>query len=184
MLSSKKKRKQENEVNASSTADIAFLLLIFFLVTAQIQSDKGIFMLLPPKQDVEVEFNKRNILNILVNSNNNLMIEDELRVSTDIKRIVKGFVTNNGVLENYSESPQKAIVSIKTDRGTTYDTYLEVLDLVKESYNELRANHLGLTLSDYSKLKRQNPKDRELLEKAKKAFPMQISDANPSNTNN
>lgn len=180
MFASRKKKKTDNEVNTSSTADIAFLLLVFFLVTTQIQSDKGITMMLPPKVDQEITVKERNVLNILVNSNNHLMIEDELKETRDIKVMAKKHITNNGVLENFSENPKKAIISIKADRGTSYDAYIMVLDQVKETYAELRASHLGISLADYRKLSKKNPKDSELLQKAKEIYPMMISDANPS----
>lgn len=180
MFKSRKKRRGDNEVNTSSTADIAFLLLVFFLVTTQIQSDKGITMMLPPDQDNTIDIKQRNVLNILVNSNDNLMIDNELKTTGDIKVMAKKHITNNGVLDNFSEKPTKAIISIKTDRGTSYDAYILVLDQVKETYAELRAAHLGISLSDYRSLDKKNPKDSEMLQQAKEAYPMMISDANPT----
>ena len=180
----KKKRKQENEVNASSTADIAFLLLIFFLVTAQIQSDKGIFMILPPAdQDHRVDIKERNVLNLLVNSNNELMVDEELTAINQVKSKVKQHIDNHGRIDYLSEKPSKAIISVKTDRGTNYETYMTVLDQVKGAYNELRAAHLNLSLDEYNGLKKSDPKHKEMLEKAKEKYPMMISDAQPSDVN-
>lgn len=178
----KKKRRESNEVNTGSTADIAFLLLIFFLVTTQIASDKGLLTLLPPKAEPQdIITHERNVLNILANSNNALLIDDELSVIEEVRSKAKAFINNKGQYEELSVSPQKAIISIKTDRGTEYNTYIQVLGEVKAAYNELRAEHLQLSMKEYKKLKRKDVKDQELLEKAKKAYPMRISDAEPSN---
>lgn len=91
-----------SEVNSGSMADIAFLLLIFFLVTTTIANDKGIAMLLPPKPDPnqpppEVTKNDRNIFKILANSQDRLLVEDEpLEDVTELKEMVKTFVLNFG----------------------------------------------------------------------------------------
>ena len=76
------------EVNAGSMADIAFLLLIFFLVTTTIASDKGILNILPPKQDPnvpppDIKKNERNIYNVLINANNDLLVEGDYRRSSE-----------------------------------------------------------------------------------------------------
>ncbi|MDA0195107.1 MAG: biopolymer transporter ExbD [Bacteroidetes bacterium] len=98
----KKKNRPKAEVNSGSMADIAFLLLIFFLVTTTIANDKGIAMLLPPKPDPnepppEVTKNDRNIFKILANSQDRLLVEDEpLTDVTELKEMVKMFVVNFG----------------------------------------------------------------------------------------
>jgi len=79
------------EVNAGSMADIAFLLLIFFLVTTTIASDKGILNILPPKQDPnvpppDIKKNERNIYNVLINANNDLLVEGDYRRSATQKK--------------------------------------------------------------------------------------------------
>jgi len=177
------KRFNRAEVNAGSMADIAFLLLIFFLVTTTISAEKGITMMLPPHQEDPPEFdvNERNILKILVNSQDQLMIENELASHSVIKEKVKEFVSNNKLNPNLSDSPEKAIVSIKTDRGTNYEAYINILDDVKRAYHELRANHLGISLDAYLALKPKNADEKALIDQAKQAFPMQISDAEPTN---
>lgn len=182
MLSPRKQRRENNEVNTGSTADIAFLLLIFFLVTTQIASDKGVLVQLPAKaEEVDIILKERNVLNILVNSNNELLIEEKITQAEEVRQVAKAFISNNGQDEELSASPQKAVISIKTDRGTEYNMYIQVLSEVKAAYAELRAAHLQLSLEDYNHLKRKDAKDRELLDKAKKAYPMRISDAEPSN---
>ncbi len=180
----KSKIRPSTEINSGSMADIAFLLLIFFLVTTTIASDKGLPMTLPQKKDPNdktvIEFNARNVFNVLVNSRNQLLVEDEPMAVEQLKDAVMRFVSNNGVNPDLSDSPQKAVVSIKTDRGTDYGVYLKVLDAVKAAYNELRAKYLGISVKEYLNLDTDNPADKEKLDKAKEAFPANISEAEPS----
>ncbi|MCS7003864.1 MAG: biopolymer transporter ExbD [Cytophagales bacterium] len=184
MISKGKKERAKQEINASSMADIAFLLLIFFLVTTTIASEKGITVVLPPHPDdapeTDVQINERNVFNILLNSKDMLLIENELGEIHMIKNMVKEFISNNGRNPKLSDSPKDAIISIKTDRGTSYEKYIAVQDEVRRAYNELRAAFLQMSLEDYLKLDEKNPEEKELLKKAKEAFPLQISDADAS----
>jgi len=178
-----KKKRSTPEVDSSSMADIAFLLLIFFLVTTTIASDKGIMMQLPPEAPPEpVDIKKKNIFKVLVNSSDLLLVEEQPMKIEDVKEECKKFLTNNGKDPKSSDSPQKAITSIKTDRGTTYAVYIEVLDEIKKAYHEVRAEHVGITLQDYLTLDKDDKDgaDYEKYQKAKKAYPMQISEAKPS----
>ena len=175
----KKKPRQATEVNSGSMADIAFLLLIFFLVTTTIASDKGISVTLPPKKENQddVKIKGKNIFNILINSQDKLLVEEEPAQIEDLNIMVKKFVTNRGVDPISSDSPQKAIVSLKTDRGTSYKTYIQVYDELKKAYNELKAEYLGLTLMQYNTLDKKNPDDKEKYNRARKEYPVNISDA-------
>jgi biopolymer transport protein ExbD len=176
-----KGRRMKQEINAGSMADIAFLLLIFFLVTTTIASDKGVAVMLPPKlENQEVKIKEKNVFNILINSKDQLLADNEILELKQIRDKVKTFVDNNGANPELSDSPKDAIVSIKTDRGTSYKMYIGVLDEVKKAYNELRAKSIGLSLEDYNKLDAKKPADEEKLDKAKEAYPYQVSDAEPS----
>lgn len=192
-------------------ADIAFLLLIFFLVTTTVASDKGIALLLPPKPDPnqpppEVKENDRNIFKILVNSNDNILVENEpLTDVSKIKDKVKDFVLNFGKAtpeneqllgtlaasqQNYingklrkpdsSDSPGKAIVSYKTDRGTSYRTYLAILDQVMEAYDEIYAERAGLTTEQFLALDHRDPRQEEVYNHAREGIPKAVSIAEPS----
>ena len=179
-----KKKRDSVEVDSSSMADIAFLLLIFFLVTTTIASDKGIMMQLPPdtNETPPIDIKQKNIFKILVNSSDKLLVEDNPMSINDIKDECKKFLTNDGKNPKSSDSPQKAITSIKTDRGTTYSLYIEVLDEVKRAYHEVRAEHIGITLQQYLAIDRDD-KESSMYKrylKAKKAYPKQISEAEPS----
>lgn len=170
---------RDTSVNAGSMADIAFLLLIFFLVTTTIATDKGIFMRLPIKDNVEAMVNKRNIFNVMINSNNELLAENEVIPLEQLKEKVKVFIDNRGVDKKLSDSPKDAVVSIKTDRGTNYEVYLTILDEILLGYRELRAKHLGISLDAYQQLDAIIPDDKKLLKVAREEYPMQISDAEP-----
>ncbi len=184
---SKRKDRGGNQINASSMADIAFLLLIFFLVTTTIASDRGLTLLLPPKPDPnqpppDITANERNIFKVLVNSNDQLLVEDEpLTDISAIRAMVKEFVLNNGRNPLSSDNPEKAIVSFKTDRGTSYEIYIAVLDELKGAYYEMYGERIGLTSDEYRALKESNPNEKELINSGKEGLPMNISIAEPSN---
>jgi len=181
-----KKQRAAPEINASSMADIAFLLLIFFLVTTTIASDKGLSIMLPPKKEdntkpPEVDVNQRNLFKVLVNSKNQLLVEEELMPVERLKETAKKFIDNNGRDAESSESPEKAIISLKTDRGTSYETYIRVMDELKAAYNELRADYMGVTIEEYLELdNKSDGKKNPKVEEARKRYPMQISEAEPS----
>jgi biopolymer transport protein ExbD len=131
------------EVNAGSMADIAFLLLIFFLVTTTIDTDKGISIKLPPmpeenqpKNDIRIK--ERNVLQVLVNANDMLLVDGQPSDIKELKRLAKDFIDNPSKNPELSESPQKAIISLKNDRGTSYNIYIQVHNELKAAYNELR----------------------------------------------
>lgn len=141
MAKKSSKDRMSNEVNAGSMADIAFLLLIFFLVTTTIAEDKGVLVKLPPWSEEEPEtarLKKRNVFSVLVNANNELLVRGEPMNVNNLKDGAKEFIMNPRKLENMAEKPQRAIISIKNDRGTKYETYLSVYNEVKAAYNELR----------------------------------------------
>ena len=156
MLLKPRKKNRDAEIPSSSMADIAFLLLIFFLVTTTIDADKGIYMQLPPKLEDQVEppeINQRNLLNVLVNADGQVLIDNEVTSISQIRDIVKRHITNNGREPQFSVSPDKAVVSFKTKRGLSYDNYIGVLDELKSAYNELRdqaaRSQFGMTYGEY-----------------------------------
>ncbi len=137
---SKSKGRSKNEINASSMADIAFLLLIFFLVTTTIVEDKGITVRLPPWSEEEPDITQlktRNVYSVLVNAQNQLLVRGEPMSIRDLRSNAKEFIANPYKREDYSEKPTMAIISLKNDRGTSYKTYLEVYNELKGAYNEL-----------------------------------------------
>lgn len=176
--------------NASSMADIAFLLLIFFLVATTIDQDKGLLNKLPPKEPGESRtYKDRNVLEIRVNADNKLMVEGELLPIHELKHVAQEHIKNNGVLEKYSEKPTMAIISLQNDRGTAYMTYIEVQNELKAAYREIRdqeALRLSANKYTYNALKDcAAAKDDgyeyclELKNRVKAKYPMIISEAEP-----
>ncbi len=138
------------EVNAGSMADIAFLLLIFFLVTTTIETDTGINRKLPPMEDSDedVIIKQKNIFTVLLNGKDQLLVEDELMELKDIRKAAVEFLDNGGDGTcNYcrgkkdpssSDNPDKAIISLKNERETSYKMYISVQNELVAAYNELR----------------------------------------------
>jgi biopolymer transport protein ExbD len=201
------KGRMSTEVNAGSMADIAFLLLIFFLVTTTIASDKGILNFLPPKQDPnvpppDIKKNERNIFNVLINANNDLLVEGEYRRKAEgLDQDFKSFILNFGAPDeeavalfnslpaslqaqalrksDSSDDPGEAVISIKTNRGTSYEVFLEVFDLAKKAYFEIYAERVGVTVDEYRKLGGEDEASKAILDKSKEGVPMAISIAEP-----
>lgn len=135
-----KSEREGASINGSSMADIAFLLLIFFLVTTTINVDTGIGIVLPPPPDDVDEplVLERNMMNILVNHEGEISMDDKLVELSEVKPILIEFIDNHGANPDLSISPEKAIVSLKTQRETPYRIYIDMLDEVMASYKELR----------------------------------------------
>lgn len=156
-----KKKREGAEINSASMADIAFLLLIFFLVTTTINVDTGIGLVLPPPLDKDATpppVRKRNMMHILVNAQGLVLMNEEPTPVAEVKDKIKEFIKNPDEDENLSESPQKAIVSIKTVRETPYRIYIDMLDEVMGAYAELRnevaLNNYGRSFKTLSKEQR------------------------------
>lgn len=174
-----KKKRPAPEINASSMADIAFLLLIFFLVTTEIATDEGINITLPPYTDVPpppVESNDRNTLAVNINSRDQIQVEEELTEVRELRELTKRFINNNGTDPGMSDSPLEAIVSFKGDRGTSYDMYINVYNELRGAYNELR--------DEASKRKFGKPfvelTDTTKINEIKDLYPIRISEAEPT----
>mgnify|MGYP001172105429 CR=1 FL=1 len=118
----KKQRRPVQEINSSSMADIAFLLLVFFLVTTTISMDKGISLVLPSEGN-EMEVNRKNIVNILMNESGKVLLDDKPIRVNDIKGMVEKKISGNPNL----------IFSVQTHPRTKYQDYLSVLDQLKEA---------------------------------------------------
>lgn len=183
MAKKQKLRRPTEEVNASSMADIAFLLLIFFLVTTTIVNEKGVRFVLPKKMEdttEDIDINKRNMFKVLLNSGNQLLVGGEPMTVEQLRSKTKGFLNNRGKNPNLSEDPAKAIVSFKADRGSNFKTYLKVLDELKGSYHELRADYLQLSIEEYLALDPTDAEDNAMLAQAKAEFPATLSEAEPT----
>lgn len=139
------------EIPNASMADIAFLLLAFFLMTTTVANDKGILLTLPPPPETipqDVEIQERNLFKIQVNSFDKVLVEGEPWEATDRELVdkIKVFVLNNGADPLSSDNPEKAIVSLKTDRGTTHKKFIQILDAAESAYNEIYAERAGVPI--------------------------------------
>ncbi|NMH89537.1 ExbD/TolR family protein [Flavivirga algicola] len=174
------------EVNAGSMADIAFLLLIFFLVTATISSDEGINRVLPkecpPGTICDAKIAERNILRIMVNNDDEIMIENNVVAISELKEITKNFLDNNGDGTcNYchglkspkaSDNPEKAVVSLQNGRHTSYKQFVAVQNELTKAYYELRNTY------SVNVLKKPSDKlSKEELKQVKAAYPFILSEA-------
>ena len=183
------KRNHITEISMGSMADIAFLLLIFFLVATTMETDKGILRKLPPLLPRDsTQVRDRNILLVLINRNDELMVEGELSDISMLRETAKEFILNTynsdelPVVENihikyFGTAPvtTKHVISLRNDRGTTYQTYIAVQNELVGAYNDLR--------NELAKKKWNVPFD-DLPENKQEAimtiFPMKISEAEPN----
>lgn len=117
-----KRKSKESEIPTSSLADIAFLLLIFFLVTTTIDVDKGIGLSLPPKGE-EKEVHKKNIANLLVNAQGEVLLDDKPVQINMIKDHIKKKIAENPLIT----------ISVKTDPETNYNVFIKILDQLKQA---------------------------------------------------
>ena len=185
-----RRKKRDAEIGTASMADIAFLLLIFFLLVTTINTEKGIYMQLPPKLDTTVEppeIKDRNLLVILVNNDGNVLVEGEFMRVDAIRDEVKKHITNFGQLPGYSEDPERAVVSFKTERALPYERYVEVLDEIKGAYNDVRDSYASSEFgaADYEQYRSRLPQDDENTPENEgedlvaDRFPLKISLAEP-----
>jgi len=194
------------EVNAGSMADIAFLLLIFFLVTTTIETDAGLDRMLPPIEppETDVIIKQKNIFQVLINKNGQLLADDNVIELKDLRSSAMEFLDNNGdgtctyckgkKNAESSDNPTKAIISLKNDRETKYGTYITVQNEIVGAYNDLRNREAKrLYGQDFTDMEATyiNPetpssvKD-ELKEKVKKIqdlFPQKFSEAETASSN-
>ena len=185
-----RKKRKVPAMNATSSADIAFMLLIFFLITTSMDTDKGLARRLPPPVPKEqVDVNKRNLVVVLINSSNQILFNGE---PTDIKQLkdkVKEFIDNPYNDANKPEkveedveffgkvmTAKKHVISLQNDRGTEYQAYISVQNELAKAYNELRdvvsRKKFGKAFADL---------DEEQQKAVQQIYPQKISEAEPKN---
>lgn len=197
------------EVNAGSMADIAFLLLIFFLVTTTIETDSGINRKLPPMED-QIDppiIREKNIFTVVVNKYSQILVEEDLTDIKDLRGLAMDFLDNGAGRgeeacdycqgdrnPRSSDNPDKAVISLKNDRETPYKSYIAVQNELVAAYNELRDREFknrypneGLTYfqadfiySDPRTTVGQKANLKEKLDVVKKLYPQKLSEAEPS----
>ncbi|NND61942.1 MAG: biopolymer transporter ExbD [Flavobacteriaceae bacterium] len=200
-------RRATPEVNAGSMADIAFLLLIFFLVTTTIEKDKGIARQLPPPQEdvpEDVIIKEKNLFIVNVNRNDQLLVEEELMDLKDLRQAAIEFIDNGGApagtpehcnfcqgarLPDSSDNPDKAVISVQNDRLTSYKMYIAVQNELVAAYNFLRDREsqrlYGWKFTERKKAIDEGnfngdiEKAEEQLQNIQKLIPLKLSEAEP-----
>jgi biopolymer transport protein ExbD len=185
--------KKTPQINSGSMADISFLLISFFLLTSSINTDLGISRKLPPPLDPNVtppEIKQRNIFTVLVNQNDKILVENKPGDIRTLKTEAKRFLSNPENLPDLPEMemkfipnlgdvylPKNAVISLKNDRGTSYETYLLVQNELTAAINELRdelsTQKFGVKMSLLTK--------EDQINAIKAAIPVSISEAEPEN---
>lgn len=178
-----KRDREDPDAGSAGMADIAFLLLIFFLLVTTIDVDTGIGLQLPPAPEENQEpppIKERNLLKILVNAQGMVLMgtaEQEPTPVPQVKQKVKDFITNRGEDPNLSESPDKAIVSIKTQREAQYRVYIDMLDEVMGAYAELRNQASQAQFGkNYEQLEDESKQQQQIQD----MYPKKISIAEPN----
>ena len=184
-----RKKKKVPEINASSMADISFLLLIFFLVTTTMEKDHGIVRRLPPpveNPDVDIKVKERNILSVLINNTDRLMVNGKPCNVSDLKDKTKQFITPNPSDVKSPETEKKdiamlgsvliskGVVSLKSSTGTTYKTYIDVQNELAKAFNERRDEvSMALLGKHFYEL------SQDEINAVSDAVPVRISEAEP-----
>ncbi|MFY7743355.1 MAG: ExbD/TolR family protein [Flavobacterium sp.] len=198
-----RKRSAPPEVNAGSMADIAFLLLIFFLVTTTIQTDQGINRKLPPIDETNQEpppVKEKNIFTVLVNKNDQLLVEDQLMDLKELRQAAIDFLDNGGDGSCAyckgernpvsSDNPDKAIISLQNDAETSYEAYIAVQNELVAAYYFLRDREcqarygktfreLEAMFDDPKTKEAQRLKIEPLIKDIQTLFPQKLSEAEP-----
>lgn len=183
MFFKKKDKRSEAEIPGSGMADIAFLLLIFFLVVTTIDVDRGIGMQLPPPPDPDEDpppIADNNLLPILVNQQGQILLDEEPAALGEVQERVIEFVDNANRAQDpeLSDDPRSAVISIQTHRQTPYDVYIDMLDEVIGAYRILRdqaAQELGF--DSYEDYEERLPEGAE--NEVEERYPKNISIAEP-----
>ena len=179
-------QRKKTEINSSSMADIAFLLLIFFLVTTTIQSNKGLSATLPPHSEEPqiAKFHDRNLYKIHINSSDKIMVEDTYFEGFEkLHADVKAFILNNGKDKDLSDNPKDAIISLQMNRGTHYKRFIEVMDALQGIYYEIYGERVELTAAQFRNLDLKLADQKVKYDKARDGIPMNISIAEPNKIN-
>ena len=187
-----KGKRKVPDINSSSTADIAFLLLIFFLITTSMDTDRGLERLLtPPPEDEKNEntdkIKERNILQVYLNKDDALMCGNDYIGVDQLRQKAKEFIANINNAENMPEKTQKNVdffgttlvndkhvISLQNDRGSSYQAYISVQNELVAAYNELRdelaQEKFGVTYAELNDAQQKAVRE---------VYPQRISEAEP-----
>lgn len=177
-------RRHTTNVNAGSMADIAFLLLIFFLVTTTISAGKGILRQLPVVCETDhciEDIAERNLLRVRMNEKQQIMVDDNIVQLPEIKSLAEAFIDNNGNtvcdycegdrIAESSDHPTKAVISLSHDALTKYDLFIAVQDEITKAYYNLRARYAKQTFN-----KTPDQLSNSEIKMVQKAYPFLVSE--------
>ncbi|NQV52371.1 MAG: biopolymer transporter ExbD [Flavobacteriales bacterium] len=197
-----RKKRELQEINAGSMADIAFLLLVFFLVTTTMDTSWGLARKLPPplleNQPDPPPIKDRNVFVVLANANDQLLVEGELLEIGELRAAAKDFIANPQRKENLPEfrtedipllgmtQVSKQVISLQNDNGTSYDLYIQVQNELAAAYTELR-NELAsrefgmsyLKIEEMAKSQQGGEKFKAMMDAIRDVYPQRISEAEP-----
>jgi len=183
------------QLNGTQTADMAFVILCFFMMVTTMGTDYGLIRQLPPwiehnKNDTGDKINQRNVFVVAISQNNDMLVRNEYKTISDLRLMTKDFFDINNVGEGYPEKEAReiplvgtinvnrtAVVSLQNDRGTAYRVYIQAQNELAGAINELRdefcAQHFGRKYEDCTE-------DQQDVV-SKQVYPMSISEAEPKN---
>ncbi|MBQ7442542.1 MAG: biopolymer transporter ExbD [Bacteroidaceae bacterium] len=189
-----RKKKKVPGLNSSSTADISFILLIFFLVTTSMDTDMGLARRLPQppepnQEDAQIDVKERNVLNVRLNAAGNLMVNHDFIDVMQLRARAKEFIENRNNLSTLPEKhaknieglgqcyvTDKHVISVQTDRGTPYNVYFLVQNELVAAYNELRDE---LAIAKFGRPYERLSEDDQVA--IRTYYPQKISEAEPKN---
>ena len=191
------KTKKVPQINGTSSADIAFMLLLFFLLTTSMDTDTGLARRLPPPPDksmqteqMDIKVNRRNILTVMINTNNQVLCGGEYVEIRQLREKVRAFLMNERRDEhlpeyedkdvpyfgNMSVLSEKHVISLQNDRGTSYQAYINVQNELVAAYNDLRNEvSRGKWGKIFDELDEEQQKAVQII------YPQKISEAEPKN---
>jgi biopolymer transport protein ExbD len=197
-----RKKRELQEINAGSMADIAFLLLVFFLVTTTMDTSWGLARKLPPPiledQPDPPPIKDRNVFVVLANANDQLLVEGELMEINELRAAAKEFISNPNRKEDLPEFKEtdipllgsrmvsKQVISLQNDNGTSYDLYIQVQNELAAAYSELRnelaQREFGMSykqIEELAKNEEGGDKYKLMLDAVRDIYPQRISEAEP-----
>lgn len=197
-----RKKRELQEINAGSMADIAFLLLVFFLVTTTMDTSWGLARKLPPplleNQPIPPPIKDRNVFVVLANANDQLLVEGELLEIGELRAAAKDFIANPQRKENLPEfrtedipllgtmQVSKQVISLQNDNGTSYDLYIQVQNELAAAYTELRnelaSREFGMSyqkIEEMAKSEEGGEKFKAMMDAIRDVYPQRISEAEP-----
>lgn len=170
-----KQRRSLIPINAGSMADIAFLLLIFFLISTTIADEKGVHVMLPPYAEIPPQkIADKHVLNIKVNANNEVLIESHPVEISQLKEHIVNYISKHQIDERYADFMHPTVISFQNDEKTLYKTYVLIYSIIKESYLAIWDGIAHRKyLKDYKQLTDSQRKD------IRNTVPMIISESEP-----